>query len=174
MLSTLIQSALKKDPKQRIRLDDMIVQLLMIQETELQKILTFPELAEVQDSKQQLYDITVSSIGALGPHGQQDSISNTRQSMRGEMISLQKHLESDTNPERNSNFDISLGLPSMISESRFQYTHSTAVPRSKERRQTPEFNQQDNKHLQIPEEKQLLVRGSKTQRCLVKSVKHRT
>ena len=30
MISTLLQSALKKDPKQRVRLDDMIVQLLKI------------------------------------------------------------------------------------------------------------------------------------------------
>ena len=89
------------------------------------------------------------------------------------MISLQKHLEGDANPEKNSNFDISLGMPSIVSEYRFQYNHSTAVPKYKERRQTPEFNQLDNKHLQIPEQKQLLVRGSKTQRCLVKSVKHR-
>ena len=30
MISTLLQSALKKDPKQRVRLDDMIVQILKI------------------------------------------------------------------------------------------------------------------------------------------------
>ena len=70
----------------------------------------------VQDSKQQLYDITVSSIGAIGPHAQ-DSISNTRQSMRGEIISLQQHLEAGpSNNEISENFDSSLALPSIISE----------------------------------------------------------
>jgi hypothetical protein len=93
----------------RPTLDSLISSIAKTQESDLNMILMGTDFHGAdQDSKQLLYDITVSSIDPAG--GPQDSISNTKQSMRGELISIQKHLEEEGVP------DSSLILPSMTSD----------------------------------------------------------
>ena len=111
-------------------MDSLIFSVGKIQESDLHMILMGSDFPGAdQESKHLLYDITVSSIGMAGP---QDSISNTKQSMRGELISMQRHLEEE------GVADSSLALHLNTSEIPAALLNGMDT-KSKERRPTPEF-----------------------------------